>query len=189
MVGANSSFAGKKADEAWTEKHRNVTRKLVVEGGWVSDEKKKCRGCCKEGTEKHRLYHCPSWREVRNQIPEDLEKWEQRAKTSKKDWRWQRGVELFAPAPAVSCPAPAPVVELVASAPAVPCAAPAPVVEFVDPTPAASCAVPTPVDVFVAPAPAVAHAALAPVVESVVRALAVAYATLDPWSRALLQRP
>ena len=21
--------------EAWTEKHRNVTRKLVVEGGWV----------------------------------------------------------------------------------------------------------------------------------------------------------
>ena len=42
-------------DEKWTDKHRNVMRKLVVEGGWVqkrlydigwSDEKK-CRGCNK----------------------------------------------------------------------------------------------------------------------------------------------
>ena len=55
-------------DEEWTDKHRNVMRKLVVEEGWVqrrffdigwSDEKK-CQGCDKEeGTEKHRLYHCP----------------------------------------------------------------------------------------------------------------------------------
>ena len=42
--------------------------------GW-SDEKE-CRGCNKEeGAEKHRLYQCPSWREVRrNQISEGLEK-------------------------------------------------------------------------------------------------------------------
>ena len=59
-------------------------RKLVVEGGWVlkrlydigwSDEKKD-RGCKKEkGTEKHRLYHCPSCREVRNLILDGLGKW------------------------------------------------------------------------------------------------------------------
>ena len=87
----------------WSRKHRNVTRKLVVEGGWVrrrrlfttlgwSDEKK-CRGCNKEeGTEKHRLYHCPCWKDIRRQIPVELRKWEQRATTSKKDWKWQRGI-------------------------------------------------------------------------------------------------
>ena len=42
-----------------------------------SDEEK-CRGCDnEEGTEKHRLYQWPSWKEVRNQIPEGLWKWEQ----------------------------------------------------------------------------------------------------------------
>ena len=57
----------RKINDVWTDKHRHVTRKLVVEGVWVhkrvydigwSDEKK-CRGCNKEeGTEKHRLCHC-----------------------------------------------------------------------------------------------------------------------------------
>ena len=52
------------------KKHRNAARKLVLEGGWVqkrlfdigrSDESK-CQACHKEeGTEKHRLYHCPEW--------------------------------------------------------------------------------------------------------------------------------
>ena len=43
--------------------------------GWSDD--KKCRGCDnEEGTKQHRLYHCWSRREVRNQIPERLEKWE-----------------------------------------------------------------------------------------------------------------
>ena len=58
-----------KTNEVWTDMHRNVTRKPVVEGCWVqrrlydigwSDEKK-CRGCKKEEerTEKHRRCHCP----------------------------------------------------------------------------------------------------------------------------------
>ena len=39
--------------------------------GWADE--KKCRGCNKEEfTEKHRLYHCPCWKEVRNQIPEKV---------------------------------------------------------------------------------------------------------------------
>ena len=78
----------RKTNESWTDKHLNVMRQLVVDGGWIqkrmydtgwSDEKK-CRGCNKEeGTEKHRLCHCPSWRKVRSQIPEVLGDWEHRA--------------------------------------------------------------------------------------------------------------
>ena len=53
-------------------------QKRFYDIGW-SDEMK-CRGRGKEeGTEKHRLYHCPCFKEVRNQTPERLEKWEQRA--------------------------------------------------------------------------------------------------------------
>ena len=71
----------KKTNEEWTAKHRNVARKL--EGGWVqkrlfdvawSDESK-CQACHKEeGTEKHRLYHCPEWYDVRREIPEAFTK-------------------------------------------------------------------------------------------------------------------
>ena len=52
----------RKIDEEWTDMHRDVLRKLVVEGGWVLkrlydivwSEEKKCQGCNKdEGTEKH----------------------------------------------------------------------------------------------------------------------------------------
>ena len=54
----------KNTKEDWSEKHRNVARKLVLEGGWVqkklfdigwSDERES-QACHKEGgTEKHRL--------------------------------------------------------------------------------------------------------------------------------------
>ena len=58
----------KKTKEDWIEMHRNVARKLLLEGRWVqqtlfdiglSDESE-CQACHKEkGTEKHRLHHCP----------------------------------------------------------------------------------------------------------------------------------
>ena len=82
-------------------KHRSVARKLVLESGWVqkrlfdvgwSDESE-CQACHKgEGTEKHRLHHCPEWNEVRQEIPEAYNKWEQKARTSKKEVKWQRGI-------------------------------------------------------------------------------------------------
>ena len=77
----------KETKEEWTERHRHVARKLILEGGWVQkrpfDEDRsdfsRCRACHKEeGTEKHRLYHCPEWRAFR--------KWEQKARTSKMEW-------------------------------------------------------------------------------------------------------
>ena len=53
----------------------------------------KCQACHEEeGTEKHRLCHCPGWNEVRRQIPEACRKWEQKARTSKNVWKYQRGV-------------------------------------------------------------------------------------------------
>ena len=91
-----SALLRRKATEGWTDKHRNVMRKLAVEGGWVQkklcdtgwSDVKKCGGCKKEETEKHGLCHCPSWREVGNQIPESLGNWEQRAK------KVERGLDM-----------------------------------------------------------------------------------------------
>ena len=91
---------------AWSQpkqcRHCDVMRELVVEGGWVQkrmydigwSNEKICRGCDKEeGKEKHR----PSSVEGRrNQIPEKLGRWEQRARTSKEDWKWQRGITSHA---------------------------------------------------------------------------------------------
>ena len=45
-----------------------------------------------DGTEKHRLYHCPEWHAVRREIPEVFRKLEQKGRTSKKEWKWQRGI-------------------------------------------------------------------------------------------------
>ena len=49
--------------ENWTEKHRNVARKIFLEGGWTQK----------------RLFDI-DW------------SWEQKARTSQKEWRWQRGI-------------------------------------------------------------------------------------------------
>ena len=73
----------KNLKEHWTEKHRNVARKIFLEGGWVQKRlfgigwsgESKCQACHKEeGTEKHRLYHCPEWYEVRREILEVFQK-------------------------------------------------------------------------------------------------------------------
>ena len=44
------------------------------------------------GTEKHRLCHCSEWHEVRREIREAFRQCEQKAKTSKKELKWQRGI-------------------------------------------------------------------------------------------------
>ena len=71
----------KKMKEKWTEKHRNVAGKLFLEGGWLQkrlfdigwSDDRKCLACHKEeGTEKHRLYHCPDWYKVRLGDPRSI---------------------------------------------------------------------------------------------------------------------
>ena len=43
---------------------------------WSDDDK--CQGCNKEeGTERHRISHCPCRNDVRSEIPVELRKWEQ----------------------------------------------------------------------------------------------------------------
>ena len=39
----------------------------------------------RKGTEKHRVYHCPEWYEVRREIPEAFRRLEQNARTSKNE--------------------------------------------------------------------------------------------------------
>ena len=91
----------KKVKENCNHKHCNVARKIFLEGGWtqkrLSDigwsDVSLCQACqMEEGTEKHRPYHCPVWCEIRREIPEAFSKWEQKARTSKKEWKWQRGL-------------------------------------------------------------------------------------------------
>ena len=87
--------------ENWTEMHRNVARKIFLEGGWTQkrlfdigwSDASQCQACQKEeGKEKHRLYHCPERYEVRQKIPDVFRKQEQKTRTSKKEWKWQRGI-------------------------------------------------------------------------------------------------
>ena len=94
------SLLRQKVKENWTEKHRNVAREVFLEGGWTQkrlfdvdwSDVSQCQACKEEGTEKHRFYHCPEWHEIRREIPEVFRKLEQKARTSKKEWKWQRGV-------------------------------------------------------------------------------------------------
>ena len=83
-----------KVKENWTEKHRHVARKIFLEGGWTQkrlfdigcSDVSQCQACrTEEGTETHRLCHCPEWYKVRREIPEAFRKLEQKAKTSKKE--------------------------------------------------------------------------------------------------------
>ena len=79
----------KKAKGVWTEKHRIVARKILLEGGWTHkrlfDIGWSDTSHAGEGPEKHRLYHCSEWHEIRRDIPEPFRK-------SKKEWKWQRGI-------------------------------------------------------------------------------------------------
>ena len=66
-------------------------RKNLFDIGW-SDESK-CQACHKEeGTEKHMLYHYPALNEVRRGIPVAFRKWEQKARTAKKEWKCHGGI-------------------------------------------------------------------------------------------------
>ena len=52
-----------------------------------------CQAChMEDGTEKHRLYHCSKWHEIRREIAEAFRKLEQKARMSKKEWKWQRSI-------------------------------------------------------------------------------------------------
>ena len=47
---------------------RRLGEKRLFDIGW-SDESK-CQACHEEeGTEKHRIYHCPTWYEIRRDFP------------------------------------------------------------------------------------------------------------------------
>ena len=99
MAGTRASCLRNKVKENWTEKHRSVARRIFLEGGWTQKRPSdigwsdvgQCQACqLEDGTERHRLYHCPEWHEIRREISDAFRKWEQKARTSKKEWKWQR---------------------------------------------------------------------------------------------------
>ena len=58
-------------------------QKKLHDIGW--SDKSECQACHKEeGTEKHRLNHCPEWYEVTREIPEAFRKSEQKSESFKK---------------------------------------------------------------------------------------------------------
>ena len=68
MAGTKANSFASQVKENWTEKHRNVARKIFLECGWTQrrlfdvgwTDISQCQACQEEeGTEKHRLYHCP----------------------------------------------------------------------------------------------------------------------------------
>ena len=100
MARTRLALLPKKERENWTGKHRNMARKIFWKDffgvGW--SDVSQCQACqMEEGTAKHRLCHCPEWLSVRRGLPEAFRKWEQKAKTSKKESKWQRGIveQLF----------------------------------------------------------------------------------------------
>ena len=92
----------KKMNEEWTENIETLPEKLVLEGGWVHkklfdtgwSDLSECQACHKEeGTEKHRLHHCPRWHEVRREMHETLQK--VGAKTRERQRRSGSGKEVL----------------------------------------------------------------------------------------------
>ena len=66
-------------------------QKRLFDIGWLDESK--CQACHKEeGTEHHRVYHCPEWHGVRRRIPDAFRKCEEKARTAKKEWKCQRGI-------------------------------------------------------------------------------------------------
>ena len=60
-------------DQAWSCVEGGWTQKKSHDIGWADTIM--CKGCDEEeGTGMHRLYHCHSWKEVRNEILEELRK-------------------------------------------------------------------------------------------------------------------
>ena len=79
-------------DEIGRRNAKKFGRHRFAKRGHVEDVTKE------EGIEKHRQYLCPSWRDLRNQIPEGLGKRELRAHTSNDHWKWRRRITAAASA-------------------------------------------------------------------------------------------
>ena len=69
------------------------TQNKLCDMNWADSNTCKC--CEAEGAEEHRLYHCKTWREERHRMPDGARTCEMRARSSKEDWRWQRGLMSY----------------------------------------------------------------------------------------------
>ena len=61
--------------------------------GWVKPNK--CKIGNGPGTDKHRLYECIGWPNVKLQSKDEVRCYEQIARTSAKQWLWERSIASF----------------------------------------------------------------------------------------------
>ena len=101
MTRTSSSSLAKESEGEKDRKASKCGQKNFLEGGWTQtrlfdigwSDASQCQVChTEEGIEKHRLCHCSEWHEIRREILEAFRKWEQKARTSKEEWKWQRGI-------------------------------------------------------------------------------------------------
>ena len=59
-------------------------KKRLYDMKWV--ESKKCKGL------RSRRYHCKEWREARHKMPDAVRSCAMKARSSKDDWKWPRGL-------------------------------------------------------------------------------------------------
>ena len=91
----------KNVKENGTAKHRNVARKIFLEGGWTQkrlfdigwSDVSQCQACqMEEGTEKQGFTTVRNGTQEGGRSQRPFRKWKQKAKMSKKDWKWPRGI-------------------------------------------------------------------------------------------------
>ena len=87
----------RKTNEARTDEHRNVTKKLVVQGGWVQKHFMTCDGRTKRSVKvvtKKKALRSPGCTTVHDGGKSETRSQKQRTETSKEDWTWPRGTTL-----------------------------------------------------------------------------------------------
>ena len=68
-------------------------KKKLYDINWATS--KKCKCCEAEGTENTGFFQCKESREERNNMPDAARTYEMKARSSKEDWKWQRGLMSY----------------------------------------------------------------------------------------------
>ena len=77
-------------EEMGTKEIGKMMKNQILEEGRVPA--KEAKNWKIEGDSRGRHRKAQTWYKVRREVPEAFRKWEQKAKTSKKEWKGQRGI-------------------------------------------------------------------------------------------------
>ena len=102
MVEPGLALLRKRVRENWTDKNRNVARKIFLEGGWTQKrlfdfdwfDTSQCQACKKR---KGQNTTAQNGTKPDERFQKFLRSWSKKTRTSKKEWNWQRGVVTHQP--------------------------------------------------------------------------------------------